>query len=1183
MPTPAFATPIVDIRPGPLDGIEPNAPRVLINDVLYFVANDGTTGIELWRSDRTAAGTYLVKNINAVGLHSRPRHLTRVGDLLFFQADDGLNGTELWVSDGTEAGTMMVRNIVFGSGDANPVNLVDWNGTLWFTVGSSLWKSDGTFAGTQEVWSGPGSFANGIGLVPVGNTLFFSFNDSFLPSQDRNGTELWKTDGTDSGTGIVADLNPGQSSSNPFNLTPWQGQLVFGATGHDGMGFVGTEPWITDGTENGTALIKNINPGAANSLTTAPKPDFTPIGGSVYFVANDGGMGRELWVTDGTEIGTELLDDIYEGPGHSNPTDLTDANGTLFFRARGYFVPDNEPYFTQMTFFDFGYEVWTIGEQVDGGDWPNHYSRAPVQNSLLANKGEVVFSAAGDYDPANDEVYEETGTELWRSGGGQSRLIENLAEGALNSAAEPLAVNNGALFFSAEEANTGRELYFRDITPPFVSNVAVNPNPVGQNLNVTVTATADDSNRGNSRITRAEYVIDALATGDLDPVDGAFDSATEDLTAVIPGISLTPGEHSICVTAWSGNAMSNTECVDLVVEDDLPDLLVRCTHSPVWPQPGDTVTVQIDAFDGIDNSGNPRHGAPPAITVDTLEIWLDDPTMPAFTQTNAQTASFNAGMLDEGTFAYGCRLIDDASGSQEAVFSGWRRASVGTPDIFSSLRAIPLIYNRIFSEAVDIAFVADEDGYSSATDPDFLNDVADAILNGFYGHGIYLRNQPRLNLWLARDMGNADRGDVFDDCDHDVPTGWGSAYAFVDAGAILHTDCMRDCAFDRVFSVEGPLSPNVPCPSGGLPNPVLRHEAGHRPFGLADEYCCDGGYYQQDRFPNVYEEPEDCSADAPNLGRTGADCREFTEDDDWYAIDEDFSISDPASDDLMADNGTPQAADVRRMQWMFDSCVEGGCGGGPRCSPSNANPVSCSRGVQRSVGGRAKRARLPEDPTSEPIPEMNLPNVERGLALDVQFNSRTEVVAMGAQVTDTDSPMNIGNPPLLRVECLDAQGVTLDEFNAWHPLWVHDEGLDGNERLDIQDSGAGTIIAAFHPDMAEIRLTDIALDQEVLLADVSGVVQAFCAANPEEPTCATSTSPCGDPVDTGTTLLARAPSPDITATDALHILRAAVGAEVCELCVCDVDGTMDLTSTDALYVLQAAVGQDITFVCPACN
>jgi ELWxxDGT repeat protein len=80
-----------------------SSPRefIAIGSVVYFVAGDSVTGVELWRSNGTAAGTLLVKNIRPGTASSVPSSLTNVNGVLYFVADNGLNGREVWRSNGT--------------------------------------------------------------------------------------------------------------------------------------------------------------------------------------------------------------------------------------------------------------------------------------------------------------------------------------------------------------------------------------------------------------------------------------------------------------------------------------------------------------------------------------------------------------------------------------------------------------------------------------------------------------------------------------------------------------------------------------------------------------------------------------------------------------------------------------------------------------------------------------------------------------------------------------------------------------------------------------------------------------------------------------------------------------------------------------------------------------------------
>ncbi|MBW4615118.1 MAG: hypothetical protein KME21_17960 [Desmonostoc vinosum HA7617-LM4] len=315
---------IKDIRSGSL-GSDPS-DLTNINSKLFFIANNGTNGLELWKSDGTASGTVLVKDIRPGSNGSSTTNLTDVNGTLFFIADDGTKGAELWKSDGTKAGTVSVKDIYPGSNSSLPSKLTNVNGTLFFaandgTYGLEIWKSDGTAAGTVLLKDiNPGnddSFQ--YDLTDVDGTLFFS---AYNPS---HGKELWKSDGTAAGTVLLKDIRPGSGSSFIGNLTNVDGVLFF--TAYDNAH--GIELWKSDGTAAGTVLVKDINPGIATSFATG----LTNVNGTLFFVADDGTHGLELWQSDGTAAGTVLVKDINSGSSDSAPDNLTLVDDTLFFTA----------------------------------------------------------------------------------------------------------------------------------------------------------------------------------------------------------------------------------------------------------------------------------------------------------------------------------------------------------------------------------------------------------------------------------------------------------------------------------------------------------------------------------------------------------------------------------------------------------------------------------------------------------------------------------------------------------------------------------------------------------------------------------------------------------------------------------------------------------------------------------
>jgi ELWxxDGT repeat protein len=252
------------------------------NGALYFMADDGTHGWELWKHDGVETKLF---DLNPGGPQSSsyPKDFAAFNNELYFPAFSDATGFELWRTDGNTA--TLAADVQAGAASSYPKYLTAYNGALYFqgfeaATGYELRR----FAGGQSTLAldiNPGGDSAPKNLTVVGNVLVFAATDGV------HGFELWKYDGT-SAT-MLLDLNTA-GDSFPENFTVLNGTLYFTATTPE----TGYEVFKFDGTS--ITLAAEVNEGPADSF---PR-NLTAVNGQLYFSATDGSSNWEPWVLDAT-------------------------------------------------------------------------------------------------------------------------------------------------------------------------------------------------------------------------------------------------------------------------------------------------------------------------------------------------------------------------------------------------------------------------------------------------------------------------------------------------------------------------------------------------------------------------------------------------------------------------------------------------------------------------------------------------------------------------------------------------------------------------------------------------------------------------------------------------------------------------------------------------------------------
>lgn len=389
--------------------------------MLYFSADDGIHGRELWRSDGTDSGTYLIKDINPTTGHANPHDVVKSGNFVYFIADNGKLGAELWRSDGTENGTVLIKDINKGSGSTYLTNMTDVNGTLFFT-GGGFWRTTGTESETVLLT------VNHNGKNYISLQDFVSFHDSlfFFANNPSNNTQaLFKMAVTDTTAIFVKEVfgpEYAYADKSDNQLLVIDDILFF--QGHiSGIYSL----WKTDGSSEGTIAIKDI---------VAKR--FINLDNTLFFSGYDEVYRNEIWKSNGSAEGTVLIKDISPNNVFSNILTTNILKGKVYFLYTGFANGKN----TRQVWKTDGTEEGTI----PAFDFTDAYEKIEGTSDYLFFR-KFAF---------------KSGTELWKSDGTQdgTTIVKDILPGVYSSFYSiNLEVANNTLFYAAGNAATGDELW----------------------------------------------------------------------------------------------------------------------------------------------------------------------------------------------------------------------------------------------------------------------------------------------------------------------------------------------------------------------------------------------------------------------------------------------------------------------------------------------------------------------------------------------------------------------------------------------------------------------------------------------------------------------------------------------------------------------------------------------------
>jgi ELWxxDGT repeat protein len=397
---------------------------------------------------------------------------------LIFNGNNSTDGEELWRSDGTEKGTEMLVNFNEGgsSSSSSPSYFFSFKNLVIFSIIKNnkyqMWKTEGSFNSTKQIWDVGGSASRikndtSLYILSLYNGLLeksiedFSYktiiNTTFYNTNPRSYCKLnnkWIFNNGSASQGLFSN-NGGEENQKIITINRGffetysqlekvnENQAFF--VNDDGRN--GNELWVTDGSIVGTKMVKNIAPAGNGSFYGLAKYNtLNKVKNGLVFLADDGTNGLELYVSDGTEIGTRILKDFTPG-----------KDGTSFLKFFKFNFDKENVYFEKFA------ENWIEGTEI----WKTD---GTLENTIRVFKTKNGIAQSDSYDSQTTFFYEKNSKiyfliylgsgkyEIWSINGKPNGEVKYGTVNNIESAPYFHIVGNNFLYAGSDEEH-GTELW----------------------------------------------------------------------------------------------------------------------------------------------------------------------------------------------------------------------------------------------------------------------------------------------------------------------------------------------------------------------------------------------------------------------------------------------------------------------------------------------------------------------------------------------------------------------------------------------------------------------------------------------------------------------------------------------------------------------------------------------------